>query len=242
MVECIVESRWGLAMFFYLACSHLPFAFVSMNMLAVLQPDAPYPLCRSYEIANIWVLSTLFVECIFLLRAYAVWGRKTWIAIFSIISVIAYLVPIFIYFREFWSVSGECWIPGAFGYQDANSKSMYVVFGLLAVGELQVLIMLLYGAIKGHDSWKIDNRLVRGLLQQNLLYFSCSLVLTLSVILATFFFPFPFAHVVAEYQAVLQPLLVTRMHRNFQRSDRASCGIQTDMSFTTWTEGVSDII
>ncbi|KAG1833119.1 hypothetical protein EV424DRAFT_1533252 [Suillus variegatus] len=221
-IECIVESQWGLATLFYLACSHLPFVFVSLDMLTLFRPDAPYPLCRSYEIVNIWALSTLFAECIFILRAFAVWERGRWYAIFTIISIIAYLVPIFIYIREVWSVSGECWIPGAFGYLDTLSKNVYVVYSLLALAELEILLFLLYRAVKGHDGWKIHNRLIRGLLQQNLLYFSCSIALGLGVILTTFYLPFAFAHVVAEYQVVLQSIMVTRMHRDFRRSDRVS--------------------
>ncbi|KAG1835233.1 hypothetical protein EV424DRAFT_356844 [Suillus variegatus] len=97
-IECIVESRWGLPMFFYLACSHLPFVYVLLNMLALFRPDAPYSVCRSYEIANSYlgVLPMLFAECIFVLRAFAVWERVRWFAIFLFVNIVAYLVPIVI--------------------------------------------------------------------------------------------------------------------------------------------------
>ncbi|KAG2133655.1 uncharacterized protein EDB93DRAFT_1107497 [Suillus bovinus] len=167
-VECIVKCRWGLGTFLYLACSHLPFAFVLLNMLTL-------PL---YEFANI---------CIFILRAFAVWERVTWLAIFAIVSVIAYLVPILIYIREAWSASGECWVPGALRYLD--TESVYVIYGLLAVAELEILLFLLYRAVKNHGGWKTDNRFIRGLLQQHLLYFSCSIALILGVIITTYFLP-----------------------------------------------------
>ncbi|KAG1843508.1 hypothetical protein C8R48DRAFT_780651 [Suillus tomentosus] len=197
-IECIVESRWGLPVFFYLACSHLPFVYVLLNMLALFRPDAPYSVCRSYEIANIWVLPMLFAECIFVLRAFAVWERVRWFAIFLFVNVIAYLVPIIIYIKEIWSASGECWIPGAFGHVHTK-KNVYIIFSLLAVAELEVFLLLLYRAVKGHGGWKTDNRFMRGLLRQNLMYFSYSFALTLGVILTTFFFPFPFAHVIIEF-------------------------------------------
>ncbi|KAG2038913.1 hypothetical protein BDR03DRAFT_1042142 [Suillus americanus] len=78
-VELIIESQWGLGMFLYLACSHLPFVCVSLNVLTGFQPDAPLLLCHSYNIANI---------CIFALRAFAVWERERWPTIFAIINII----------------------------------------------------------------------------------------------------------------------------------------------------------
>lgn len=245
-VEFIVESRWGLGMFLYLACSHLPFAFVSLNMFVVFQPDAPLPLCRSYGIANIyiWFLLMFFVESIFILRAYAVWERGRWHAIFVIVSIIAYLVPTIICLWEFdSSVSGECWIPGIFGYLNTKASSkVYVLYCLLAIIELQILFLLLYRAVKSHGGREIDNHLIRGLMQHNLLYFSCSFAFTLGVVLTTIFSPFPFAHVVANYQIVVQAVLVTQMHRDFWRSNRASRDTYTDVSFTTWMATVPDII
>lgn len=85
-VEFIVESRWGLGMFLYLACSHLPFVFLSLNMLEVFQPDAPLHLCHSYDVANSYVLllTMFFAECIFILRAFAVWEQKRRLAIFAV--------------------------------------------------------------------------------------------------------------------------------------------------------------
>lgn len=91
-VEFIVESRWGLGMFLYLACSHLPFVFLSLNMLEVFPPDAPLPLqvCHSYDVANSYVLllTMFFAECIFILRAFAVWERKRQLAIIAVVSII----------------------------------------------------------------------------------------------------------------------------------------------------------
>ncbi|KAG1750148.1 hypothetical protein EDB19DRAFT_92548 [Suillus lakei] len=245
-VRFIVGSRRGLGTFLYLTCGHLPFAFVSLNMLLVFQPDAPLHLCHSYDMANIYVgLLTMFcAECIFILRAYAVWERERWIGVFAIISIIAYLVPIIVCMQEFdSSVIGECRILSPFGSLDTKTSSqVYVVYCLLVVAELQILLFLLYRAVKGHGSWGINNRLIRGLLQHNLLYCGCSFGFSLSVVLTTIFLPFPVARMVAESQVVVQTILVTRMHRDFWRSDRASCGICTDISLTTWMAATPDII
>ncbi|KAG1733618.1 uncharacterized protein EDB91DRAFT_1148443 [Suillus paluster] len=245
-VTFIAESRWGIGTFLYLACSHLPFAYLSLNMLVVFQPDAPFPLCRSYIIADIYVGLPIMIcaECIFLLRAYAVWERERLPAVFAIVSIIAYLVPIIVCLQEFTSsVSGECWIPGVIGYLDKETSTrVYVVYGLLAVAELHVLLFLLYRIANGYGGWGIDNRLTRHLMLHNLLYCGCGFAFSLSVVLTTIFLPFPVAHVVTEFQVVVQTVLVTRMHRVFWRSDRVSCGINTDTSLTTWMAATPDVI
>lgn len=38
----------------------------------------------------------------------------------------------------------------------------------------EILVFVLYRAYKSHGSWKIENRLMHGLVHHNLLYFCCS--------------------------------------------------------------------
>lgn len=244
-VTFIVKSRWGLSTYLYLTCSHLPLVFMFLNMLVVFRPDSPLHLCRSYNIANTYVgILTMFcAECIFALRAYAVWEREKWFAAVEVVFTIAYLVPITYCLQEFnLSVPEPCYIPGITGYLDNETSSkIYIAFGLLAIAEFQTLLLLLYRVVRGHGSLGIGNRLMRGLLQDNLLYCGCGFAFSLSVILATFFLPFPIAHLLAESQVVFQALMVTRMHRDFWRSDRDFCGIATDATLTAWMTGTPDL-
>ncbi|KAG2140127.1 hypothetical protein DEU56DRAFT_294172 [Suillus clintonianus] len=177
-VTLIVESRLGIGTLLYLACSHLPFVFMILNMLVIFRPDSPLYLCRSYDIANtnVGILTVVCAESIFILRAYAVWERERWIAVCAVISTIAYLVPGIIYLQEFnSSLSDPCFIPGVTGYVDMETRyRLCVAFGLLAVAELQILLFLLYRTVKSHGGWRIDNRIMLSLLRHNLLYFGCS--------------------------------------------------------------------
>ncbi|KAG1779139.1 hypothetical protein EV702DRAFT_123735 [Suillus placidus] len=140
-VTFLAESRWGLGTFLYLTCSNLPLAFMSLNMLVVFQPDVPLHLCRSYNIANTYVgiVLMLCAECIFAIRAYAVWERGRWFAAVETFAVVAYLVPISFSLQQFNSrVSDPCWIPGISGYLDAETSStIFIAFGLLAIAELR---------------------------------------------------------------------------------------------------------
>ncbi|KAG2037707.1 hypothetical protein BDR03DRAFT_956636 [Suillus americanus] len=243
----LVESRWGFCKFLYLTCSHLPFAFTILNLLVVLQPDTPIPLCRTYNIINtyIGILTVICAEGIFVIRAYAVWERERWIAVCAVVITMVYLVATTICLQEFnFSVPESCWIPGITGYLDTETRTtLCVAFGLLAIAELQILSLLLYRTFKSYGGWEIDNRLMTSLLRHNLLYCGCGFAFSLSVILTAFFLPIPVGHMLAECQVVVQALLVTRMHRGFWRLDRlnASYGISTGVSFSTWIEETPDI-
>lgn len=121
--------------------------------------------------------------------------------------------------------------------------SVVAVYLLLPVGELEILVFVLYRAYKSHGSWKIENRLMRGLVHHNFLYFCCSFAFSLGIILATVFLPFPVMHMIAETQVVVLSLLVTRMHRDFWRSDRvASCNDEVDLSLTTFMAVRPDVV
>ncbi|KAG0695899.1 hypothetical protein DFH29DRAFT_246702 [Suillus ampliporus] len=180
-VTFIAKSRRGLGTVLYLCCSHFPFAFLLLDMLVFFQPDAPLPLCRSYFIANIYIgaLTMFLAECIFILRTYAVCERKRWHTVFVITSTISYLVPIIVCMQKITSSdSGECWIPGVIGYLDTETSSrLYLMYSLLAVGQLQTLLILLHRIVKGNGGWEIDNRLMRNLVQDHMFYCGCSLVL-----------------------------------------------------------------
>jgi len=225
-ITFIIESRWGLGKLLYLLCSFMPFCLLLMNMLQVFQRDASNTLCRSYFIANQYVgfIVTFFAECIFIVRAHAVWENKLRVKAFIAISIIAFMTPAIVSFQEVTlSASGECWIPGVIGYLDATESSRWtVIYSLLIVAEFEILLVLVYRAVKS-CGWRIENRLMRDLVQHNLLYFCCGFVFSTCVLLTMRFLPFPVAHIVLEFQVIAQTILVTRMHRDFWKSDRSSC-------------------
>jgi len=166
--------------------------------------------------------------------------------VFTIISLIAYMAPIIVCLQEFMSsasATGECWIPGVVGYVDTMARSrLIVVYSLLIIAELEILLFLLYRADKT-CGWRIDNRLMRGLIQHNLIYFACGFVFSLIVILAIVFLPFPVAHMVEQLQIIVQTIMATRMHIYFWKSDRVSCDIYGQgISLTAFMAIVPDFV
>ncbi|KAG1758208.1 hypothetical protein EDD22DRAFT_215692 [Suillus occidentalis] len=60
-------------------------------------------------------------------------------------------------------------------FLDTKARSqVIVVYFLLVADESEILVCVLYRTFESHGSWKIENRLMRGLMHHNLLYFSCS--------------------------------------------------------------------
>ncbi|KAG1861083.1 hypothetical protein C8R48DRAFT_712538 [Suillus tomentosus] len=184
-------------------------------------------------------------ECIFILRTMAVWERDKRFVVFKIINVMAYLTPIFVFFfQKFIPSMEECSIPGGIEYANTEERStVIVVYCLLVVGELEILVCVLYRTFESHGGWKIENRLVRGLVHHNLLYFGCSFAFSLGVILASIFLPFSVMHMIAETQVIVLSLMVTRMHRDFWRSDRVSCGNdEVDLTLSTFMAATPDVV
>ncbi|KAG2125472.1 hypothetical protein DEU56DRAFT_759210 [Suillus clintonianus] len=235
-VAFIVKSRYGLGTVLYLACSYLPSVFLLLNMLGV------------------GMLSIFSTECIFLLRSLAVWQQERRFAVVKIINIIAYLVPIIVCFQQFNSSAGECSIPGGIRYVDTKAKSfVIVVYCLLGVAELEILVCVLYRAVESHGGWRIENRLMRGLVHHNLLYFGCSFVqlfllvsssLRPSFRVCVFSFGGSGGYLFGNRtQVVALSLLVTRMHRDFWRSDRAACSMDgVDISLTTFMTAAPDLM
>ncbi|OJA17357.1 hypothetical protein AZE42_09589 [Rhizopogon vesiculosus] len=221
----------------------------ALQILAIWLPAAEYAwlfsamprprfvaLILSRIPVDVGFLATFFAE----FRAYAVWENK--LKVLTTISIIAFMTPITICFQEMTSsVSGECWIPGVVEHLDTMASSRWtVVYSLLIVAEFEILLILVYRAVKS-CGWRIENRLMRDLIQDNLLYFCCGFVFSICVILTMRFLAFPVAHLVLEFQVIAQTILVTRMHRDFWKSDRSSCGTYgQSTSLPTFIAGVPD--
>ncbi|KAJ8588998.1 hypothetical protein M405DRAFT_227107 [Rhizopogon salebrosus TDB-379] len=183
-------------------------------------------------------------ECIFIVRAYAVWERR--FTVFTIISIIAYMTLIIVCLQGFISsasATGECSITEVTGYLDTMARSKLIaVYSLLIIAELEILLVLLYPAVKSYG-WRIDNRLMRGLIQHNLIYFACGFAFSLIIILAIVFLPFVAVHMLAQFQVIVQGIVVTRMHRDFWKSDRVSCNIYSQgIPLTTFMAIVPDLV
>ncbi|KAG2107478.1 uncharacterized protein F5147DRAFT_761299 [Suillus discolor] len=242
-VAFILDSRCGLGTVFYLACSLSPFVFMLLNMLGI-----------------------------FILRTMAVWERDKRFVVFKIINIMAYLTPIFVFFFQKFIPSmdiEECLIPGGIEFANTKERStVIVVYCLLVVGELGR-----YLELDLKYELKLTACLSMHTLSEILLQlwfvpklFSDVYLLAKPPSFLSWHHPglnlpsaFGDAHDCrvrlillgesdsysfgSRTQVVVLSLMVTRMHRDFWRSDRVSCGNdEVDLTLSTFMAATPDVV
>ncbi|OAX31240.1 hypothetical protein K503DRAFT_105213 [Rhizopogon vinicolor AM-OR11-026] len=115
-------------------------------------------------------------------------------------------------------------------YDVAESRIIVIAYVLLVVGEFEILIFTIYRSIKHYQSLGSDNPLLKILIRHNIFYFACGLVFSLSVILTLAFLPDVYGDMVSNLQVMIHALLVTRMHLELWKSDRAKQVMLEDIS------------
>lgn len=210
----------------YLLCRYLPFVLLAADTYQVLQPALPLSLCQTYFTINSWLegITLVAAECMFILRTYAIWGRSRKILIILLCCFTAILIPvvyILISFGNSITIS-EPPIPNITScYNVGESRIIVAAYVLLVVGEFEIICFTLYRSIKHYKSLASDNPLLNTLIQHNIFYFVCGFFFSLLVILAIGFFASVYGDMASNLQVTVHALLVTRMHLELWKSDRA---------------------
>ncbi|KAG1776870.1 hypothetical protein EV702DRAFT_1107117 [Suillus placidus] len=161
----------------------------------------------------------------FILRTYAIWGRSRRILIILMCSFVANLIPavyIITSYNNSQTIS-EPPIPNITScYNVGESRIIVVAYVLLVVTESEILFFTLYRSIKHHKSFARGNHLLNILIQHNIFYFICGLVFSLLVMLTTGLLPFIYGDMFSNLQSMVHALLITRMHLELWKSDRAA--------------------
>ncbi|KAG1745273.1 hypothetical protein EDB19DRAFT_2023735 [Suillus lakei] len=221
----------------YLVCRYLPFVLLAANTYQVLQPALPLSLCSTYFEINSWLegITLVAAECMFILRTYAIWGRSRRILIILLCSFVAILIPVFYIMTSFGnSVQlSEPPIPNITScYNFGESRIIVAAYILLIVGEFEIMFFTLYRSIKHYKSLANENHLLSILIQHNIFYFICGLVFSLLVILTIGLLPCVYGDMTSKryqsLQVTVHALLVTRMHLELWKSDRAQGFVTVD--------------
>lgn len=106
-------------------------------------------------------------------------------------------------------------------YNVGESRIIVAAYVLLVVGEFEIICFTLYRSIKHYKSLASDNPLLNTLIQHNIFYFVCGFFFSLLVILAIGFFASVYGDMASNLQVTVHALLVTRMHLELWKSDRA---------------------
>ncbi|KAG2036759.1 hypothetical protein BDR03DRAFT_1011333 [Suillus americanus] len=178
-------------------------------------------LCQTYFTINSWLegITLVAAECMFILRTSlpSVPLEMTVISQAILIPVVYILIS----FGNSITIS-EPPIPNITScYNVGESRIIVAAYVLLVVGEFEIICFTLYRSIKHYKSLASDNPLLNTLIQHNIFYFVCGFFFSLLVILAIGFFASVYGDMASNLQVAVHALLVTRMHLELWKSDRA---------------------
>ncbi|KAJ8595198.1 hypothetical protein M405DRAFT_391469 [Rhizopogon salebrosus TDB-379] len=238
-ITFLFHGQWSKTKYMYLICRYVPFAFVTLEMLLAVQPALSQSLCQLYYSLNTYIGGVILIcaECIFIMRACALWGFRRSIVAFFVISVVLYLgvtILILSLYTSGTTVIAST-IPSVSCFDSGENIVIVAAYSLLVLSELEILLFSLYKALESFRSWGGDNRLLEVLIHHNIFYFACGMCLSLVVILTTALLQASYGNTMANAQVVFHALLVTKMHRDLWEADRlADHSDSLDMSLSTF--------
>ncbi|KAF9223887.1 hypothetical protein BS17DRAFT_781354 [Gyrodon lividus] len=199
------------------------FPFVITNTYHFLQLGLSLTECKSYFELNSFTGATIIIcaELMFLVRTYALWGRSRAALIIILVNSTAFIIPIIVILALFNSAAMITPVPGLTSCDNAaQSQDVVWAYVLLVIGETEILLSTLYQVVEYYREVGGNSRLLSVLVHHNAFYFCCGLASSVTVILMTAFLPDPYGDLLANLQAVIHGILVTRMHRSLWNSDR----------------------
>jgi len=235
------DSRWSSVKIIYLVCRYLMFPFVITTTFHSFQQGLTTKECKSYfqfSLCEIYVIkstahgltvgstvagATIIVcaELMFLVRTYALWRRSRAALIVIFVNFTAFLIPTTVVLALFDSDIMVIPVSGITGCVEVPQNHMIVwAYVFLVIGETEILLSTVYHAVQHCREVGGRNRLLAVLVQHNSFYFCCSLASSVIMVSTMYFIPDPYTGVLADLQAILHGILVTRMHRSLWNSDR----------------------
>lgn len=243
-VVFLTQSQWKWAKLLYIVCRYLTCGYLSSVMLAALHPTMSVHTCRMMYFVNTYLGSVIMVcaEGIFLARTCAIWEfRRRMIAIFMI-SGLLYVIAAHVVL----SISGSapqvikspisvtsCFETGEGG------NTIIIVYVILAVAEIQIWIFTLYKAVAGYWREGTHNRLLGRLVLHNVIYMTCGLIFSFTVIIATVLVKEYYGYMIVKFvriwQVTIHAFLVTRMSRGLWRVDQQRASLDSVHTFSPET-------
>ncbi|KAF8837803.1 hypothetical protein BDN67DRAFT_1071160 [Paxillus ammoniavirescens] len=217
------DSKWSIVKILYLVCRYLMFPFVITNSFHFLQQGLSLEECKSYTGFDFFAVAIIIfcAELMFLVRTYALWHRSRAALIIIIVNFTVFLIPMIVILALFNSAVTIMPVSGVSRCNEVAQTPILVwAYVLLVIGEAEILLSTLYQAVRYHREIEGRNRLLGILVQHNIFYFCCSLASSVGVVSTIYFITDPYGLLLADLQAIIHGILVTRMHRSLWNSDR----------------------
>ncbi|KAJ8591386.1 hypothetical protein M405DRAFT_860577 [Rhizopogon salebrosus TDB-379] len=217
-VEFILNAQWQSAKFLYLVCRYLPFSVVFIDIFRIVQPGLSLKSCMTCHSLNGYVggIALLCAEALFVLRIWVLSDRKRRTLIVMLCNYVLFLIAILaiVQMYDSSSIVFQSPIPQvASCYSHTEGHIIVFAFALLLIGELEILVFMLYRSWKLYRELGNNLPLVRILMRHNVLYFVCGLFFSTTVIITMITLPASFGDLVSDAQILMFGILSTRMHR-----------------------------
>ncbi|KAF8835182.1 hypothetical protein BDN67DRAFT_1072519 [Paxillus ammoniavirescens] len=217
------NSKWSIVKILYLVCRYLMFPFVITSTFHSLQQKLAMKECRSYFQFSLFAGAIIIVcaELMFLVRTYALWCRSRTALTIIIVNFTVFLIPTTVILALFDSAITVIPVSGITSCVEVPHNHMIVwAYVFLVIGETEILLSTVYQAVRYCREVGGRNRLLAVLVHHNSFYFCCSLASSVIMVSTMYFIPDPYTGVLADLQAIIHGILVTRMHRSLWNSDR----------------------
>ncbi|KAG2122782.1 hypothetical protein DEU56DRAFT_904339 [Suillus clintonianus] len=227
-VVFLTQSQWKWAKLLYIVCRYLTCGYLSLEMLVALQPTMSIRTCQTMYYVNTYLGSVIMVcaEGVFMTRACAMWEFRRCITAILLISGLIYIVTghVVLSLNRSAPIVTKSPIPVTSCFDTGDGSTIIVVYAILAVAEIQIWMFTLYKAITSYWREGTHNRLLGQLILQNLIYMTCGLLFSITVILTTAlvkaYYGFMIVKFVRIWQVTIHAFLVTRMSRELWRVDQ----------------------
>jgi len=217
------DSKWSIVKILYLVCRYLMFPFVITNTFEYLQLGLTLEECRSYFLFAWFAGATVIfcAELMFLVRAYALWHQSRAALIIIIVNFTAFLIPMIVILVLLDSAVTIVSVSGITSCNDVSQSRVLVwAYVCLVIGEAEILLSTVYQTVRYYREVGGKNRLLGILVQHNIFYFCFSLASSVGVVSTMYFITDRYGFLLADLQAIMHAILVTRMHRSLWNSDR----------------------
>ncbi|KIJ66646.1 hypothetical protein HYDPIDRAFT_108548 [Hydnomerulius pinastri MD-312] len=180
--EFVFRTPWRSSKLLYLIARYSPFCLLAAHLYLNLLPNESVMTCTLLDnISSLFTaLSMMSAECIFMLRAWALWGRSRRILCLIVGSFLLILaLDMFVSFGVAKPSQIAPVPPEAQGsltgcYTVHHDKAQMIPFAMIVVFELEVLALTFIRAVESYSQRRSE--LLKILLQHNVFYFSCGLV------------------------------------------------------------------
>ncbi|KAG1779079.1 hypothetical protein EV702DRAFT_1090009 [Suillus placidus] len=241
-VVYLTQSQWKWAKLLYIVCRYLTCGYLSSVMLVALQPTMSIRTCRMMYFVNTYTGSVIMVcaEGIFLARTCAIWEfRRRMISMFLISGLLYVIIGHVVLSISSVPMITKSPIRVTSCFDTGEGSTIIIVYVILAAAEIQIWMFTLYKAVASYWREGTHNRLLGQLVLHNIIYLTCGLIFSLTVILTTAlvkeYYGFMIVKFLRIWQVTVHAFLVTRMSRGLWRVDQQRALLEPFHTFSPET-------